>query len=891
MKIAIFHELHAGGARRAVNEFAKRLRRNNLVDLYIIDEKMNNDENKFFNNVFFYEFIPKKWSGGNWKARLYKDTIELYRLRILHRQIASDINKNNYDLAFVHPSKNTQAPFILRFLKIPTVYYCEEALRIIYEPQFKLTGKNSFHKRIYDKLTRFVRKKIDKANISSADIVLANSKFTKKNIKKAYGIQSRVSYLGVDTDFFKPEEIKKDIDVLYIGARDQIDGYDLLENALRLIPEKISVNYHVTGEGWVSDKELKRLYNRSKIVVCLAKGEPFGLIPLEAAACGIPVIALNNGGYREIVIEGKTGFLVDGILKVLRQKIKLLLSDEKLRVKIGKAARDEAISNWTWDRSARKIEKIFEENNSSRSNLSNNSNVGSNGTRIKLAVVLLIFIFSMVLRLWTLNQMGRTWDEGEYIVHGYKLTELIKKGDFNNSFFYTSYNHPPLVKYLYGVSAHFDLEKTVKGEPVFKYDLTYSRLLSSLMFSLGVLIVFMIGWKLFSPTVGIISGIILAILPFSLGLSQLVTTESLKILVYPLVILSFILLIEKFSVKRVIMVGILIGIALQAKQSNALLIPILAAALYLQYRGLKVKHRADFVKTRTKAIITIVAIGILVFFAIWPQAVFHFREVYEINQELWSVQFSPKPWQITLSPPEIFFGQLMLTPVFYYAVYFLITIPLVVLFLFLFGVKQIIKSKNLYYWVILLWFLMPFIMSIYSWRQHGLRYIIEIYPAITLIAAIGFDTLTHNLTKKITYKLLLFIPVVIYLFVSLWQIKPYYLDYFNEFVGGTGTVYKYNLFQTGWWGQGEREAGIYLKNIAPKGSTVGLALSPEHTFPRFDSLRYFEWSPNEKYDFVVVNHYHIIRDGFDDSLIRQNYDLVYQVKADRAVLAYIYKQK
>ena len=70
------------------------------------------------------------------------------------------------------------------------------------------------------------------------------------------------------------------------------------------------------------------------------------------------------------------------------------------------------------------------------------------------------------------------------------------------------------------------------------------------MFSIGVIITVLIGWKIFSPIVGIIAGIILSMLPFSLGLSQLVTTESLKILIYPLTIYSYIDLIKEKITKR-----------------------------------------------------------------------------------------------------------------------------------------------------------------------------------------------------------------------------------------------------------------------------------------------------------------------------------------------------
>lgn len=530
----------------------------------------------------------------------------------------------------------------------------------------------------------------------------------------------------------------------------------------------------------------------------------------------------------------------------------------------------------------------------------------------------------MVLRIWGLNEMGRTWDEPEYVNEGHVMIELLKKGDYSNNYFSVTYDHPPLVKYLYGLSSyldinknntnlamveydkkifnstsdflfntkgHFDINQISKLEPVFNYDLTYSRLLSALMFSLGVVITVLIGWKIFSPSVGIFAGIILSMLPISLGLSQLVTTESLKILIYPTVIYSYLFLVEKLTTRRIWIAGILIGLALQAKQTDFLLIPLIGIVFFVQYRQSLKKEKKEFFKTRILALISIIVISLITFVALWPQVLFQFKEVYEINQKLWGVKFSSVPWQITLSPPELFFGRLMLTPIFYYLVYFFITIPLGIIALFILGIKYLLKVKNINYLVILLWFILPFSLSIYSWRNHGLRYIIEIFPAFSLIAAFGFEQITNKLTKIKSRKYLYFIPVFIYLFATLMYLKPYYLDYFNELVGGTGTVYKYNLFQTGWWGEGEKEAGMYINNNAKKGSTVGLALSPEHTFLRFDGYKYSVWSKNGKYDYVVVNHYNIIREGFNDKPVRYKYTLIHRIKDAEGTLVYIYKIK
>jgi len=508
-----------------------------------------------------------------------------------------------------------------------------------------------------------------------------------------------------------------------------------------------------------------------------------------------------------------------------------------------------------------------------------------------LLIFLSVFLLSFFIRLFTLNQIGRTWDEPEFIEQGYRMIYLISKGDFSNSYFYTTYDHPPLIKYIYGITAHFDVNRYENGTPIFNYDYTYSRILSILFFSIGVIITMLIGWRFFSPMVGVLSGIILSMLPFSIGVSQLVTAESLKIFIYPLVIYLFLLLVRKPTFKNILLSGVIMGIALQIKQSNGLLFITLILMFLSFYIGLKHKKKINYIKFRAIAIFSIIFISVLTFLAFWPQVLFNFQKVYEIHSRLWHVELSTKPWLITLSVPEVFFGNVVMTPNFYYIAYFSITIPLLILILFFIGVKKILVTKKWEHYALIFWFAVPFLLSFYSWRQHGLRYLIEIYPAIAIISAIGFDQLAGRFTDKFRKKLLLFIPIFIYLFISFWYIKPYYLDYFNELVGGIGNVYKSNWFQTGWWGQGLREGGLYVINNAKEGSSVGLAISPDHTLLRSHDLKYSEWEKSGTYDYVIVNHYHIIRDGFEDSIIKGNYNLVYRVKADGATLVYIYKKK
>lgn len=358
MKIAMFHELDYGGARRTVDEFAKRLNRMFDIDLYYIDEREDQSLKKIYKNIFYYPFHPKSWKGNNWKARLYKDTVELINLYNLHKKVAYDIKSKDYDYVFVHPSRFTQAPFLLKFLK-KCIYYCQEPLRIVYDPLLSSVSNIKFPKNIYEFLNRRIRKWIDKQNFQNADMVLANSKFSKKFIEKSYGKQTTVCYLGVDTELFKPQDLNKTIDVLFIGNKN--NGYDLLDKLSDFFDQKLRVHaiFRESNELSVTDKELVEIYNKSKVLVALNHNEPFGLIPLEAMACGIPVIAVGEGGYNESIIDSKTGFLITRNPNMLYDKINKIVNNDKKRQEMGENARWHVLQNWTWGKSIDRFLKII----------------------------------------------------------------------------------------------------------------------------------------------------------------------------------------------------------------------------------------------------------------------------------------------------------------------------------------------------------------------------------------------------------------------------------------------------------------------------------------------------------------------------------------------------
>lgn len=362
MKIAIFHELHEGGARRASNEYSQYLRKNNSVDLYVVDRVKDDSEKQFYDNIFFYSFLPKKWTGKNWKVRLYKDTIELYKLNKLHKKIAKDIEKQKYDRILVFPSKFTEAPFILKFLKTNNTYFAMEPLRLVYDPLVVIPTDIDFFRYKYEQLNRFIRKKLDYKNIRSADKVVGSSKHTAKILEGIYKLKVKVVYLGVDINFFKRVNKKRDIDLLYIGSMDEVNGYDILEKVKFGLDKNVRLREVLYEKEWLRDVEIRELYRRSKIVVSTSRNEPLGIVPLEAMACGAVILAINEAGYKETVIDGKNGYLLGEDPKGYLTKINSILKSDKLFNKLSDFASKNVNSEWSWEKKSKDLEAILKKN-------------------------------------------------------------------------------------------------------------------------------------------------------------------------------------------------------------------------------------------------------------------------------------------------------------------------------------------------------------------------------------------------------------------------------------------------------------------------------------------------------------------------------------------------
>ena len=120
------------------------------------------------------------------------------------------------------------------------------------------------------------------------------------------------------------------------------------KSELVLLTDSLGLHDKVLFTGRVPQAELRELYELSDLFILLSESESFGLVFLEANACGLPVIGNNVGGIPEAIENGKSGFLVDSDNPAdVIEKISLLLTNNSLREKMGYYAQNRVEKNYS----------------------------------------------------------------------------------------------------------------------------------------------------------------------------------------------------------------------------------------------------------------------------------------------------------------------------------------------------------------------------------------------------------------------------------------------------------------------------------------------------------------------------------------------------------------
>jgi glycosyltransferase involved in cell wall biosynthesis len=241
-----------------------------------------------------------------------------------------------------------------------------------------------------------VRIRMERALARDADRVVATSTDEVGELLRIGAVRDRITVVpcGVDVDQFRPDgPVAEKGDrprLLCVGRLVPRKGFDTVIRALAAIPdaelviaggpvaekldddaeaarlrrlaERFGVADRVTLVGAVPRPDMPARLRSADVVVCAPWYEPFGIVPLEAMACGVPVVASAVGGFLDTVVDGATGTLVpprrpDQLAAAVRK----LLVEPFWREAYGTAGVDRARSRYSWDRIAAGTLAVYED--------------------------------------------------------------------------------------------------------------------------------------------------------------------------------------------------------------------------------------------------------------------------------------------------------------------------------------------------------------------------------------------------------------------------------------------------------------------------------------------------------------------------------------------------
>ncbi len=199
------------------------------------------------------------------------------------------------------------------------VCYCHTPMRYVWSQNGEYDRRLSWAVRSGMKMVRGYLREWDRHSAERVDLFVANSRNVAGRIRQAYGRESRVVWPPIDMEYFHPDSTGREDFYLIVSALapykcidHAVEAFTRLNLPLRVIGSgqmlrslRRRASSHIQFLGWQSDEVVRAHYRRCKALVFPGE-EDFGMAPLEAMACGTPVLAYGAGGAMETVIDPAT---------------------------------------------------------------------------------------------------------------------------------------------------------------------------------------------------------------------------------------------------------------------------------------------------------------------------------------------------------------------------------------------------------------------------------------------------------------------------------------------------------------------------------------------------------------------------------------------------------
>jgi D-inositol-3-phosphate glycosyltransferase len=157
-------------------------------------------------------------------------------------------------------------------------------------------------------------------------------------------------------------DVRDDVELMIVGGSQGAESAASDPEVKRLLDlaESLGIGDRVRLRGQVAQGSMPAVLRSADIVVCSPWYEPFGIVPLEAMACGVPVIAAAVGGLIDSVVHGKTGFLVPPRdAGAIAGAIAELLDEPARLAAMGDAGRARVVSRYSWNRVAAETARAY----------------------------------------------------------------------------------------------------------------------------------------------------------------------------------------------------------------------------------------------------------------------------------------------------------------------------------------------------------------------------------------------------------------------------------------------------------------------------------------------------------------------------------------------------